>query len=115
MSTPPQIGNDCHPRKQARDFASRASAILQIHKLTILHYNFTIFKLRSTTEQMPALVFFIKKDAWVIYRNDPGRLMQGTLGFLEHLGVPPEHSSTSTVQVGLVPSVVQPWRGKQSV
>jgi hypothetical protein len=70
------------PATHARDLtshaghASRAHAILPVmpaankftdkftnkfnnwqpYKFTILHYNFTIFKLRSTTEQMPALV-----------------------------------------------------------
>jgi len=42
------------------------------------------------------------------YLKDPGKLIHWTFGFLEHLGVPPEHSSTSTVQLGLFPSVVQP-------
>jgi len=57
----------------------------------------------------PYLMSFGQKKA-LQYLNDPGKLIHCTMGFLEHLGTSPEHSSTSTVQAGLFPSVVQPWR-----
>jgi hypothetical protein len=57
---PPKFGNDCH---RARDLAT--TPVYKItYKITYKFYksvhNFKIFELRSTTEQMPALVLFLK-------------------------------------------------------